>query len=163
MHTPNNNTSVIAVPSPNAFFGLRQAGVSLIELIVFIVVISIALLALVGVFTQATAFNVDPLIKIRALESAQSQLDKVLALKYDAQTPTGGIPACNSTTGVACNNSPDADLNDVDDYNGWFDQPYPGYTRTVSVTTANNIKTISVQVDAPSGISLTLSVERANF
>jgi len=142
-----------------------QAGVSLIEMIVFIVVVSIALLALIGVYTQATINNVDPVVRVRALEAAQSKLDEILALRYDANTPTGGIPACNSAqpNAVACNNTTDANLNDVDDYNGWSDIPYTGYNRSVIVTTNNNIKLITVSVSTPTGDTLLLSAERANF
>lgn len=139
---------------------LHQIGVTLIELLVFIVVISLALLALVSVFRQATLTNADPLIQTRALELAQSQLDVIFGLKYDANTPTGGIPACSSSE---CNNATDSDMNDVDDYNGWSDQPFPGYNRSVTVSTQNDIKTISVVVTAPTGVSLTLSAQRANF
>jgi len=139
-------------------------GVSLIELLVFIVVVSIALLALVGVFNQAAVRNVDPLIKTRALELAQSQLDAIFALKYDANTPSGGVPACGSlSSSLTCNNTPDPDMNDVDDFNGWSDQPYPGYSRRVSVTTSANIKTITVTINAPAGVNLILSAQRANF
>lgn len=140
-----------------------QKGVTLIELIVFIVVVSIALLALVGVFNQAAMTNVDPLIRIRALEAAQAKLDEILALKYDAATPTGGIPACGSTTGAVCTNNPENDYNDVDDFHGWSDIPFTGYGRSVSVTTNSNIKTITVTVNAPSGVSLVLTAQRANF
>lgn len=143
---------------------LHQIGVTLIELLVFIVVISLALLALVSVFRQATLTNADPLIQTRALELAQSQLDVIFGLKYDANTPTGGIPACSSNgSSSVCNNVTDSDMNDVDDYNGWSDQPFPGYNRSVTVSTQNNIKTISVVVTAPTGVSLTLSAQRANF
>ncbi len=143
---------------------LRSAGVTLIELLVFILVVSIALLALVGVFNQATKSNIDPLIQTRALELAQSQLNVVFGLKYDANTPTGGIPACGSSGSVlACNNTPDADMNDVDDYDGWSDQPFTGYNRRVSISTRDNIKTISVTVTGPKGVSVTLSALRANF
>lgn len=135
-----------------------QTGVTLIELIVFIVVVSIALLALTNVFNQAAMSNVDPLIRIRALEAAQAKLDEIIALKYDEATPTGGIPACS-----LCTNTPDSNYNDVDDFHGWSDTPYTGYSRSVTVTTNSNIKTISVTVNAPSGISLTLAAERANF
>lgn len=142
-----------------------QLGVSLIELIVFIVVVSVALLALLGTYQRATSVNVDPLIRVRALELAQSKLDEVLALKYDAQTPTGGVPACGSTGigALACNNNPDGDMNDVDDFNGFSDTPYTGYTRQVTVTANNNIKLISVKVIMPGGADLTLAAERANF
>jgi len=135
-----------------------QFGVSLIELIVFIVVISIALLALVGVYQQATARNADPLIRSRALELAQSRLDEIIALKYDEQTPTGGVPAC-----TACDNTREDNMNDVDDYNARTDEPYPGYVRNVIVTTNNNIKLIQVSVTTPTGETLMLAAERANF
>lgn len=142
-----------------------QRGVSLIEMIVFIVVVSIALLALLGVYQQATINNVDPMIRVRALEAAQSKLDEILALKYDENTPTGGIPACSSgvLNSVACNNAPDSNMNDVDDYNGWNDTPYPGYARNVRVTNNNNIKLITVSVAMPTGETMLLAAERANF
>lgn len=144
-----------------------QLGVSLIEMIVFIVVVSIALLALVGVYRQATITNVDPIIRTQALEAAQSKLDEILALKYDERTPTGGIPACSSPQvgSVPCDNNTDNNYNDVDDYNARteLNTPQPGYTRSVSVTTNVNIKVITVSVTTPTGETLLLSAERANF
>ena len=138
----------------------RMLGVSLIELIVFIVVVSIALLALVGVYRQATINNVDPIVRVKALEAAQSLLDEILSLKYSESTPTGGIPACS-----VCDDNPDANMNDVDDYRNWSDTPYPGYTRSVSVDTnaGNTIKLITVSVATPTGETILLAAERANF
>ncbi|WP_039913501.1 type IV pilus modification PilV family protein [Cellvibrio mixtus] len=137
-----------------------ESGVSLIEMVVFIVVVSVAMAALVGVYRQASQRNVDPLIRTRALEAAQSRLDEILSLKYDEMTPTGGVPAC-----TACNNTTDANMNDVDDYNGKVDTPYPGYNRTVTVTTntSTQIKLIQVRVTTPSGDAVLLAAERANF
>jgi MSHA pilin protein MshD len=144
-----------------------QSGVSLVEMVVFIVVVSIALLALVGVFRQATIGNVDPLIRVQALEAAQSKLDEILLLKYDENTPTGGIPACSSAQlgSQACSNTADANLNDVDDYNGVneINTPLPGYTRSVIVETNGDIKLITVSVTTPSGDTILLAAERANF
>ena len=143
----------------------NQSGVSLIEMIVFIVVVSIALLALLGVYDRATINNVDPIVRVQALEAAQSKLDEILSLKYDENTPTGGVPACNSgaPNSTACNNTTDNNMNDVDDYNGWNDAPYPGYNRNVSVTTNNNIKVVTVRVTTPTGETMLLAAERANF
>jgi MSHA pilin protein MshD len=119
-------------------------------------------LALVGVYRQATINNVDPIIRMRALESAQSLLDEILLLKYDEKTPTGGVPACRPLTDNECNNTKDGNLNDVDDYDGVSDT-FDGFTRSVSVTTANNIKLITVRVTTPIGDTVLLSAERANF
>jgi len=139
-----------------------QSGVTLIELIVFIVVVGIALVALIGVFNQAARANADPLIRMRALEAAQSKLDEIIALKYDQGTPTGGIPACGTAGGSNCTNSPDPDMNDVDDFHDWSDS-FDGYQRSVIVTTANNLKTITVSVRTPMGEVIRLSSQRANF
>lgn len=129
-------------------------------MVVFIVVVSIAMLALVGVYRQATINNVDPIIRIQAIEAAQSMLDEILSLKYSDSTPTGGIPPC-----TGCNDTPDANMNDVDDYRNWNDTPYAGYTRTVEVETnaTNTIKLITVSVTTPTGETILLAAERANF
>lgn len=140
-----------------------QQGVSLIEMVVFIIVVGIASSALFATYNYSLLHNTDPLIQVRALELAQAKLDEVLALKYDANTPTGGIPACDTPTGVACNNSPDTNMNDVDDFHDASDEPYTGYTRRVTVTTANNEKLITVRVTAPRGFSVTLAAYKANF
>jgi MSHA pilin protein MshD len=140
-----------------------QRGVSLIELVVFLIVVGIASSSLFAAYNYGLMHNADPLIQVRALELAQARLDEILALKYDANTPTGGIPACGSTGGPACNNLPDADMNDVDDYNNVSDTPYTGYARTVTVATASNQKLITVTVTAPKGWSVTLAAFRANF
>ena len=140
-----------------------QKGVSLIEMIVFIIVVGIASSALFAVYNYSLIHNTDPLIQVRALELAQAKLDEVLALKYDANTPTGGIPACDTPTGVACNNSPDANVNDVDDFHGTSDTPYTGYARSVTVVAANDLKLITVSVVAPKGFTITLAAFKANF
>lgn len=151
-------------------FNIRQHGLSLVELIVFIVVVSIAGTIFFKSYNYSARHNADPLIHVRALEAAQSKLDEILALKYDAQTPTGGVPACNSTdTGATvCDNTPDGDMNDVDDFNGVSDTPYTGYTRSVTVTTItvatpNDEKLITVTVTGPQSTSIKLAAYRANF
>jgi MSHA pilin protein MshD len=140
-----------------------QRGVSLVELIMFIVVVGVAGAALFKVYSYSVVRNVDPLIQVRALELAQTRLDEVLALKYDAATPTGGIPACGAAGVAACDNTPDANMNDVDDFNNVSDTPYTGYTRTVTVATASNLKLITVTVTAPKSYSIRLAAYRANF
>ena len=157
------------IQSLNRFLTLpsvaRQSGVSLLELVVFIVVVGVASGALFKTYNYSVMNHVDPMIKVRAVESAQSKLDEILALKYDHNTPTGGVPACDSTNplGLVCTNAPDADMNDIDDFNGYSDVPYTGYTRNVTVTTASNEKLIIVTVAGPRNISVILAAYRANF
>lgn len=144
-------------------FKRNQRGVSLIELIVFMVVVSIAFAALISVYVQSARNNVDPIIQVRLLEAAQSKLDEVMALKYDEETPTGGVPACGMSGSPACTDIPDGNMNDVDDFDGFDDAPYPGYQRTVVVETEGSQKLITVSVAAPGGQAIALSAYRYNF
>lgn len=155
----------------------QQEGVSLIEMVVFLVVVATASTALFKVYNYSLMHQADPIIQVRATEFAQAKLDEVLALKYDESTPTGGIPACANggispgstggapltTPAVACTNTGDSNMNDVDDYNGITDTPATGYSRTVTVTTTGNTKLISVRVNTPKSYTLTLAAYRANF
>lgn len=156
-------------------------GFTLIETLVFIVVVSIALGSLMQVYNQSVSQSVDPIVRVRLLELAQSKLDEVVARKYDHNTPSGGIPACNSAGGTTCTAvlgregsescATPAGLNDVDDFNGCTDTPYSNYTRTVTVYAAGtdlglssgNAKRIEVTVTLAGGETLTLSSYRANF
>lgn len=155
-------------------------GFTLIETLVFIVVVSIALGSLMQVYNQSVSQSVDPIVRVRLLELAQSKLDEVVARKYDHNTPSGGIPACvgagctaeadyGPETGELC--SMPATLNDVDDFHNCTDTPYPNYSRTVTVfeaggelsLPAENAKRIEVTVTLAGGEALTLSSYRANF
>ena len=81
-------------------------GFSLAEMLLFIVVVSIAFATMVPVFTRTSRESVTPVEQIRAVKLAQSKLDEILALKFDENSPSGGIPACGSTTGVHARGSP---------------------------------------------------------
>lgn len=149
-------------------------GVTLIETIVFLTVVSIALVALVKVYSFAIVNSVDPLVRVRALEYAQAQLDEILARKFDENTPTGGVPACNTSDGLPCLGiSPDGDFDDVGDYNGFTDTSNPGHVINVSVVAAGNelsatinneaARRITVVVTSVNADSVTLSAYKTNF
>ncbi|MGS2723583.1 type IV pilus modification PilV family protein [Porticoccus sp. GXU_MW_L64] len=158
----------------------RQTGFTLIEMVVFLVVISIALGALIAVYNQSLVNSVDPIVRVKMLEIAQSQLDEVAARKYDENTPTGGVPACGSaeTGAQTCsfgldsgeNLSNPASLDDVDDFHN-YNATISGYNSAVTVALAGselgiangNAKRITVTVTAPTGDALTLSSYRVNF
>lgn len=151
---------------------LNNQGVTLIETVVFLVVVSIALVALLRVYGAAVSASVDPVIQIRALEKAQAQMDEVLARKFDENTPTGGVPACDSSAGTPCAGIvADADYDDVGDFNGYSDTSEPNYTVGVSVVNAGseigitntNARRITVVVSMPGGDSVTLSAYKVNF
>jgi len=155
----------------------RQFGVTLIELIVFIIVISLSLGALVQVVNQSVSSSVDPITRVRLLEIAQSQLDEVQSRKFDENTPTGGLPACVAAgcAGIGLDAGEDLDdastLDDVDDFHGYDTSLVPGYTLLVQVFEAGVdlglaaavAKRIEVTVTAPTGEIIMLSTYRANF
>lgn len=155
-------------------------GATLLELIVFLVIIGVALTAFLNIFTQSQAGAVDPLIRVRALELAQSQIDEVLARRFDENTPIGGVPACNAIGGATCLGiAPEAGFDDVGDFHNFSDSvSYPGYTIQIAVTEAGSdlglpsndqARLIRVSVTTPptstSGVSdtITLSAYKVNF
>lgn len=74
-----------------------QKGISLIELVIFIVILSVALTGITLIYINTTRYSADPMIRIRSVELAQSTLEEILLKAYDNNTPTGG--GCVQITG----------------------------------------------------------------
>ena len=149
-----------------------QRGVTLLETIVFIVVVSIGIGAFASVYMNAMTNSVDPVMQLKAAEKAQAILDEILSRRFDENSPVGGIPQCGSTDGVACAGiSVDSDYDDVGDYNGYSDSTDTGYTVAVTVAnagtdlsiTAADARLITVTVTMPDSATLTLAAYRVNF
>ena len=87
-----------------------QCGISLIELILFMVIVSTALAGLLSVMNVNTIGSVDPLIRKQALTIAESLLEEVEL--HDFANPDGGF------TGAAIQANR-ASFDDVMDYNGF--------------------------------------------
>lgn len=150
----------------------HEKGVTLIETIVFLVVVSIGLTVLTKVFTQSVSQSVDPAMRLKALERGHALMDQILVRRFDENTPTGGVPACGSTEGVACAGiTPDADYDDVGDYNGFNDSSDVKYPVTVGVINAGTelglnadaARRVTVVVAMADGNSVTLSAYKVNF
>lgn len=142
------------------------------------VIMAAALTGLISVFSNFVVGASDPLVRVRALELAQAQLDEILARKFDENSPAGGVPACGSSAGVACLGiSPDGDYDDVGDYNGYSTTSFSPYTINVSVSNAgadlglaaNAARLIQVTVSTPAtsgsnaGSPVILSAYKVNF
>lgn len=67
-----------------------QRGISLIELVIFIVIISVALTGITLIYINATRYSADQMVRIRSIELAQSTLEEILLKAYDDSTPVGG-------------------------------------------------------------------------
>jgi MSHA pilin protein MshD len=148
---------------------IAQRGVTLVELLVFIVIISIALVGFLSVFGFQVTHSVDPVARVKALEKGQAMLDEVLSRKFANNTPTGGVPACSPCAGIE-GYSAGSLLNDVGDYAGYADGDAI-YPLSVMVTEAgvdlgianDQARLVTVTVGVPGSGNLNLSAYRVNF
>jgi len=149
-------------------------GFTLPELLLLLVVVSVSLVTVIPAFDRAVKGSVPPADQLRALKLAQSQMDRILALNFDENSPTGGIPACGSTGGSACAGiTPDSDFDDVGDYHGFSDSStHAPYTVAATVVndgvsvglSATQARRVTVIVSRGGGPALiTLSAYKVNF
>jgi MSHA pilin protein MshD len=80
----------------------RAQGFSLLETVIFIIVVGIALSGLVTLFVQNTRSSADPLIRERALEVAHAYMDEIIGKGFDENTPLGG--GCVESGSNSCTN-----------------------------------------------------------
>jgi MSHA pilin protein MshD len=122
----------------------RQAlrGLSLIELIVFMVVLSAALAGVLRVFMQATAGSADPAVRRQALAIAQSLLEEVQLMPFTfCDSDDANVETASSTAGCASG----ADAIGPEPGEGRFATPqfdhvndYHGYTMTAGIVDISN-------------------------
>lgn len=115
-----------------------RSGFTLVELVVTIVVISIGVTAVLGMIGMGSSSSPQPMLRIKAVELAQSYADEIMSARWDENTPIGG--GCVQTGGGNCSGGPASDcpgggcgeytggnsndgegrggLDDVDDYHG---------------------------------------------
>ena len=129
MHITNRNTRYrcIQFSGLTGFNPVASRGVTLIEMVIFIAIISVALTGTLVAFINTGKYSADPLVKIRTIALGQSLLEEILLKKYDENSPqTGGCVDYSSNT--RCTGAPNGetilradgesrtDFDDVDDY-----------------------------------------------
>ncbi len=165
---------------------MKQQGMTLVEMVISIVLISIAMTAVLTAFSTSMGRSADPLWKNKSIKLAQAYLDEILSKNYDNDTPLGGAPA---TLAINCGSlGPEvgesrADFDDVDDYHGIDEIPqlvtggglgtYNLYRVQVSVVCAggelglsvpnNQAKRVTVTVVPPNQSAMPFSAYRGNF
>lgn len=92
-----------------------QRGISLIELIMFIVIVSVALAGILLVMNVTTKSSADPLVRKQALAVAESLLEEIQLQDFNSADGT-------NTTVTLANRSTDYHI--VQDYDG-FSMPAP--------------------------------------
>lgn len=170
----------------------RQQGVTLVELVISIIIISIAMVALLNAFSASMVGSADPLWRNKTLKLAQLYLDEILAKNYEHLTPVGGIPVVldPNCTNLGKDGSEDReDYNDVDDYDeiddevplsliASLDSSYSAYRVSVDVACVgsqvgavdeanasdnNQAKKITVTITPPGQPAIPFAVYKANF
>lgn len=84
----------------------RQHGLSLIELLVFIVVVGVAVTGVVSVYSLNARASVDPAIRKQAMAVAESLLDEVLSKPYTFCDPDD--PVADTAANVAACTIPES-------------------------------------------------------
>ncbi|KXS51735.1 MAG: MSHA pilin protein MshD [Marinobacter sp. T13-3] len=168
----------------------RQAGATLVELVMTIVIISIAIAGVVGAFALIAGRSADPLNQSRAVALSQLYMDEILAQKYADSSPVGGgeVSSVNADCGAAIgpegSESRDTydDVDDYDELSGASPQNsegdpltgYSGFLVSVSVVCAGTdpdidfsdsyqAKRIDITISDPSGNDYLFSAYRGNF
>lgn len=148
---------------------LRQSGFSLIEVVVFIVIVSVGVVGLMSVMNTTVKHSADPMLRKQAIAVAESLMEEITLKDF------------NDPDGVA--ETARKDYDDVGDYNGFsmtgitdvYGNAIAGLTGyqasvTVDKTTATlggiaagSVALIAVTVSNPSGESVTLQSYRSNY
>jgi MSHA pilin protein MshD len=80
---------------------LRQRGFTLIELVMFIVIVGLGVAGVLSVFTTSVASSADPMIRKQALAIAESLLEEILLKDFvDPNGGTNGVSTCNLAGGA---------------------------------------------------------------
>jgi MSHA pilin protein MshD len=96
-------------------FSSPQRGATLVELVITIVIISLALVGVLAGINSITARSADPMISAQAGAIAEAYLEEVLLRTF--KDPEGGATDCNSSPGDDSGETR-ASFDDIDDYNG---------------------------------------------
>ena len=144
----------------------RHRGFTLIELIIFIVVVSAGLAGILSVMNSVVKSSADPMVRKQAMALAESILEEIVQKEYA------------DPDGVQGNETTRATMDDVDDYKGktaaeiqtlFADSlaQVPGYTIAIDVPAAAavsgvDMKKVTVTVSKGSE-SIALSGYRADY
>jgi MSHA pilin protein MshD len=159
----------------------RQRGFTLIELILFIVIVGVGVAGILSVFTTSIKSSADPLVRKQTIAIAETMLEEILLKEYTK--PAGSTAVAYGASGWSR-----ALFDTVDDYNGYLTtgglkdltdvqggtsssvdglSNYNISSVAVSTTTltgggAANVKQVVVSVTGPQG-TISLTGYRGNY
>lgn len=170
----------------------QQAGFTLIETIIVIVLVGAMMAGMTSLFVTNVGNSHRPYLRQKALAVANAFMDEILRKRWNEATPLGGgcvntgsgaCPAGPAAIGIGADGETRATYDDIDDYNGLNQSPpqdsspaampgYTGYTVAVAVTQpaaawngvpAADVRLITVSVTSPSNETIAVSAYRVNF
>ena len=153
-----------------------QHGFTLIELIIFIVVVSAGLAGILSVMNTVVKSSADPMVRKQAMALADSILEEILLKSYcdpDTLDSSTSPPTCGANTVESGRSTYD----DVDDYNGLTQTAFSdlppelsgpsGYAVVIAVSAPASLsgvtmKRVTVTVSR-GGESITMTGYRADY
>lgn len=82
-------------PAIDKFIGAR--GTTLVELIVTIVILSVALAGVTFAIQGGLLRSSDPMVQLRAVALAQAYIDEIMGKRFDEKSANSGIPPCRAS------------------------------------------------------------------
>ena len=158
-----------------------MGGVSLVELIVFIVIVSVSVAGVLLAINTATRSGTDPMIRKNAIAIAEGMLEEVSLMPFtfcDANDPQATTATSSAVGAAGCTSAatvnaigPEAGetryasatpFDHVDDYNGFSMNPIVDITNTAIGTLTSYSATVSVAATALGSIAATDAQGQAN-
>ncbi len=138
-----------------------ERGFTLIEIIIFIVIVGFGVTGILSVMNMVTMHSADPMVRKQASAMAESVLEEILLKSY-CNPATVDATTSPPTCGAASSNTLRLNFDNVDDYSGktqavFLDWPaaLSGYTMTISVGAATAVSGQTMK-------KITVTVTRGN-
>ena len=149
-------------------------GFTLIETVIFIIIVSIAVAAITTQVSQNVQHSADAVLRQKAIALSHQFLDQMQTARWDETTPIGGGTAPGQTgpgldAGETCTFS---DIDDFDDFDCFSGTSLgDGYSITITVTNGaggwvvpgNSHKKALISVATPMNETLAITLYRANY
>lgn len=129
----------------------QQRGFTLIELVIFIVIVGIGVAGILSVFTTSIKNSADPMVRKQALAIAESLLEEIVAKEF--KDPDGGASGVSSCTlGAGSNRTV---WKDVCQYNGYVSTGIKDARgNNVASLSGYNLTSVAVTDVTVSGVTL---------
>lgn len=158
--------------SPDRLLPQRSAGVTLVELIIFIVVVSASVVGVLSVMNVSTQRSADPMIRKQALDIAESLLEEIFLQSYttcDPDDPNLTDAALPCT--IAENMGPEAGesrysstspFDNVNDYDGFVMNGISDLTNTAIPALAGYNASVAIAAEGTNALRITVTVTNGN-